>query len=88
MEEANQAKGEIVGLLPDSELSVRLVGFGESSLDFTLSCEIQEYSYQQPVQHELRKRIFRRFKEEGIEIPFPQRTVFIRSEKSESDDLQ
>ncbi|MGO9378148.1 MAG: mechanosensitive ion channel family protein [Dissulfurispiraceae bacterium] len=87
MEEVDKAKGEIVGLLPDSQPSVRLVGFGESSLDFTLSCQIEEYSYQQAVQHELRKRIFRRFKEKGIEIPFTQRTVFIRSEKSEAGDL-
>jgi len=33
------------------------------------------------VQHELRKRIFRRFKEENINIPFPQRTVYLREEK-------
>jgi len=32
-------------------------------------------------QHELRKRIFKRFNEEGIEIPFPHRTVYLREEK-------
>jgi len=26
----------------------------------------------------LRKRIFRRFREEGIEIPFPTRTVYLQ----------
>ncbi|MGH2359882.1 MAG: hypothetical protein ACRDGM_04985 [bacterium] len=31
------------------------------------------------VQHELRKRILRRFKAEGIEIPFPVRTIELRS---------
>ena len=30
-----------------------------------------------PVQHELRKRIFARFRREGITIPFPQRDVHI-----------
>jgi small-conductance mechanosensitive channel len=28
-----------------------------------------------------RKRIFKRFNEEGIEIPFPHRTVYLREEK-------
>jgi small-conductance mechanosensitive channel len=32
------------------------------------------------VQHELRHRIFERFKKEGGEIPFPQRTVHLRKE--------
>jgi len=32
-------------------------------------------------QHELRKRIFKRFQDEGIEIPFPHRTVYLREEK-------
>jgi small-conductance mechanosensitive channel len=84
LEEMEEAKGDIAGLLTDTEPLVRLVGFGESSLDFTLSCRIQDYPYQQPVQHELRKRILRRFREEGIEIPFPQRTVYVRAEKPES----
>jgi small-conductance mechanosensitive channel len=32
------------------------------------------------VQHELRKRIFARFRSEGISIPFPQRDVHIFAE--------
>ena len=58
---------------------MRLIpGFGESSLDFTLTCQVREFDDQNLVQHELRKRIFKRFKEEGIEIPFPHRTVYLR----------
>lgn len=56
-------------------------GFGESSLDFTLICQVKEFVDQYLAQHELRKRIFRRFKEAGIEIPFPHRTVYLREEK-------
>ena len=56
-------------------------GFGESSLDFSLICQIAEFSDQFLVQHELRKRIFQRFKEEGIEIPYPQRTVHLRQDE-------
>ncbi|MEK6582782.1 MAG: mechanosensitive ion channel family protein [Nitrospirota bacterium] len=81
-EEAKKAVEEVSGLLGDPEPVVRFIpGFGESSLDFTLVCHVREFTDQFPVQHELRKRLFKRFKEEGIEIPFPQRTVYLREEK-------
>jgi small-conductance mechanosensitive channel len=56
-------------------------GFGDSSLDFTLICQIEKYIDQYLVQHELRKRIFARFRKEGIEIPFPIRTVYLKQEQ-------
>jgi small-conductance mechanosensitive channel len=77
--EMNKAVLEIPGLAGEGE--VRLIpGFGESSLDFTLVCPIREITEQFSVQHELRKRIFKRFKEEGIVIPFPHRTVYLKTE--------
>lgn len=82
MEEAKKGAGEIPGLLADPEPFVRFIpGFGDSSLDFTLICQVQEFTDQYPVQHEMRKRIFRRFREEAIEIPFPHRTVYLRKGK-------
>ncbi len=82
VEEAKKAVGEVPGLLGDPEPFVRFIpGFGESSLDFTLICQVKEFVDQYLVQHELRKRIFKRFGDEGIEIPFPQRTVHLKGEK-------
>jgi len=82
IEETKKAVGEIPGLLGDPEPFVRFIpGFGDSSLNFTLICQVQEFVDQYLAQHELRKRIFKRFKEEGIEIPFPHRTVYLREEK-------
>lgn len=82
IEEAKKAVGEIPGLLGEPEPFVRFIpGFGDSSLDFTLICQVKEFVDQYLAQHELRKRIFRRFREEGIEIPFPHRTVYLREEK-------
>ncbi len=78
-EEALRAVGQVPGLLGDPEPFVRFIpGFGESSLDFTLICQVEEFTEQYLVQHELRKRIFRRLKREGIEIPYPQRTLHLR----------
>jgi len=82
VEEAKKGVGKIPGLLGDPEPFVRFIpGFGDSSLDFTLICQVQEFVDQYLAQHELRKRIFKRFHDEGIEIPFPHRTVYLREEK-------
>jgi small-conductance mechanosensitive channel len=82
VEEAKSAAGNIPGLLADPEPFVRFIpGFGESSLDFTLICQVDEFTDQYLAQHELRMRIFERFAAEGIEIPFPQRTVHVREQK-------
>ena len=81
IEEAEKAAEEVQGILKEPRPSVRFVGFGESSLDFSLVCQVREFTDQIPVQNELRKRIIRRFKAEDIVIPFPHRTVYIREEK-------
>ena len=79
IEEAKKGGQEIKGLLREPEPFVRLIpGFGESSLDFTLICQVQEFVDQYVVQHELRKRILKRFKQEGIQIPYPHRVVSIK----------
>ncbi len=80
VEEATRAAGALPGLLPEPAPFVRLIpGFGESSLDFTLICQVATFVDQYPVQHELRKRIFHRLRAEGIEIPYPVRRVELRS---------
>ncbi len=60
---------EVPGLLKDPAPTVLLQGFGERSLDFQLTCQIEEFEDQFAVQHELRKRIVERFRQEGIVIP-------------------
>jgi small-conductance mechanosensitive channel len=79
VEVAKQALREGVGgMLADSEPTVRLnPGFGDSSLDFTLGFQIRDVSDQFLVQSELRKRILKRFEQEGIVMPYPVRTVVL-----------
>ncbi|OGW51903.1 MAG: hypothetical protein A2Z50_05030 [Nitrospirae bacterium RBG_19FT_COMBO_42_15] len=86
VEEAKGAIGEVAGMLGEPEPVVRFIpGFGESSLDFTLVCHIREFTDNASVQHELRKRIFKRFKKEGIEMPFPHRVVYVREDKGHKE---
>jgi small-conductance mechanosensitive channel len=80
VEETQKGTGVIPGLLADPAPKARLnPGFGSSSLDFTLICHVAEFTDQYSVQHELRKRILLRFRSEKIEMPFPIRTVYLRS---------
>lgn len=72
LDEVSHALGKVPGLLADPAPSVSLIpGFGEHSLDFSLGYQVATYVDQYQVQHELRKRILRRFHKEGVPIPAP-----------------
>jgi small-conductance mechanosensitive channel len=76
LDETHKAMGQVPGLLAEPEPSVRLIpGFGTSSLDFTLACRVRDFEDQALVQHELRKRILKRFRTEGIQLAVPQQVV-------------
>ncbi|MGA1822154.1 MAG: mechanosensitive ion channel family protein [Thermoplasmatota archaeon] len=53
----------------------RFSSFGDSSLDFIVMFWLRDFNDQWRVASEIRHEIFDRFNKEGIEIPFPQRTV-------------
>jgi small-conductance mechanosensitive channel len=66
------------GLLPGPPPLVRFIpGFGQSSLDFSLIVQVRQFTDQYLVQSELRRRIVARFQAEGIQIPFPTRTLVL-----------
>jgi small-conductance mechanosensitive channel len=77
---AAQGTREIPGMLADPAPTVAFdPGFGDSGLGLTLNYQVAEFASQFTVRHELRKRILRRFKEEGIRIPFPARAVYMHA---------
>jgi len=79
LEVVHQGSQEIPGLLAEPKPSVQLEpGFGEYSIGFSVNYQVAEFSNQASVRHELRKRIWRRFREEGIQIPLPARMVFVK----------
>jgi small-conductance mechanosensitive channel len=72
---------EIPGLLADPQPSVAFEpGITESGLGFTLNYQVAEFGAQANVRNELRRRVLRRFREEGIGTPFPTRTVYLHPE--------
>ncbi len=58
---------------------VVFTGFGNSSLDFEIRVYLSDILDMLAVQNEIRFSVVETFKREGIEIPFPQRDIHIRS---------
>lgn len=63
----------------DPEPRVRFRGFGDSSLDLELLCWVQEPVLRGRVLDALNTAVYKRFVEEAVEIPFPQRDVHMKS---------
>lgn len=74
-----QASGKHHEILPDPEPQVLFVGFGESALDFELRVWVRELSLRLEVRSAVLAEVDRLFRSEGIEIPFPQRDLHVRS---------
>jgi small-conductance mechanosensitive channel len=54
---------------------IRFQVFADSSINFTVYMRAAKYGDHHPMVHEFIKRLHKRFDKEGIEIPFPMRTV-------------
>ncbi len=69
---------EITGAVPEHEPAVRFHTFGDSRIGFTVILGVAEFSDQYRIKHEFIKRLHRRYREEGIRIPSPARTVALQ----------
>ena len=72
LEVVQQAVREIPGMVAEPAPNVEFdPGFGESGLGFTVNSRWRSSPAQFGVRNEMRRRILRRFREEGIGIPYP-----------------
>ena len=79
-EEANAAVATVPGLVSDPPPAVWLMpGFGEYALEFTVIVWMATFVDQYEGQTQIRSRIVRRLRAEGMEIPVPVRTVRLES---------
>ncbi len=74
-----EAAGTHELIMPEPAPRVVFADFGDSSLNFELRCYLSNVDSSLTVRSHLRFEIFRRLKEAGIEIPFPQRDLNIRN---------
>jgi len=89
LEIAQRASREVPGMLADPAPSITLdPGFGDFALVYSVNFTVAEFAQQFGVRQELRRRILRRFRQEGIEIPFPTRTVHLAKSASTAEGSQ
>jgi small-conductance mechanosensitive channel len=63
------------------EPTMRFQNFGESSINLMVYFRGNRYGDQNPIIHQFIKTLHKRYAEEGIEIPFPMRTVIHKNEQ-------
>jgi small-conductance mechanosensitive channel len=67
------------GVAASPEPNVVFVGFGASSLDFSIRAWTHDFDDWVNVRSEMSARLYEAMTAAGIEIPFPQRTVHVKS---------
>ncbi len=72
---AKEVLSTVQGGVAAFEPFIRYHTFGDSSINFSVILRVQQFTDRYLVSHEFVKRLHRRYAEEGIEIPFPQRVL-------------
>ena len=67
------------GIQPEPAPAIVFKGFGESSLDFGVRAWTHDFGDWVTIRTEMTARICEAFAKEGIEIPFPQRDLHLRT---------
>jgi potassium efflux system protein len=75
-------------VLDEPPPNVYFTGFGESSLDFRLHVYSRQLTDRMPLMHAVHQSILGALRKHGIEIPFPQRDLHLRSSFESSDKRQ
>jgi potassium efflux system protein len=70
-------------VLKDPPPTVLFIGFGDSSLDFEMRVFAKNVADSLQVRHQIHLTLERALREAGIEIPFPQRDLHLRSVPTE-----
>jgi small-conductance mechanosensitive channel len=76
---AKEVLQKVDGGVKEFEPFIRYHTFGDFSINFTVILRAKEYVHKYLITHEFIKRLHRRYQMEGIEIPFPIRTVYVKS---------
>ena len=84
IEVAKEVLQETEGAVKEFQPFIRYNAFGESSINFTVILRAKEYADQYLIIHNFIKSLHRRYQSEGIEMPFPTRTVYIKGESSKT----
>ncbi len=78
IEVARTIQTDIEGAVRDFEPVTRYNAFADSSINFNVIMRAHQFTDKFVMRHEFVKRLHERYKAEGINIPFPQRTVHLQ----------
>ncbi|MBI3910388.1 MAG: mechanosensitive ion channel family protein [Armatimonadetes bacterium] len=81
---ARELLQEVPGGVHDYQPLVRYHTFGDSSINFNVVLRAREFADQYLLKHELIKRLHERYRREGIQIPFPIRTLYVKPADADS----
>jgi len=79
IEVAKQVLQEVEGGVEEFDPFIRYHTFSDFSINFIVVLRAKEYVSKYLITHEFIKRLHRRYQQEGIEIPFPIRTLYIKN---------
>jgi len=82
VEVAKEAMQQIEGSALDWEPVVRWKDFGDFAITFVTVLRVRDFAAQYKLRSEFIKALHQRFQQEGIEIPFPIRTVIMKPARS------
>jgi small-conductance mechanosensitive channel len=81
IEVAKDVMKHVQGGVPEHEPFIRYKELGSSSINFSVIMRGKMITDKFLIRHEFIKRLTDRFRKEGIEIPFPIRTVYLKKEE-------
>jgi small-conductance mechanosensitive channel len=88
IEVAKEILRTVPGGVPSFEPFIRYHTFNQSSIDFTVILRAREFVDSFLIKHEFIKRLQKRYQKEGIIIPFPIRTVYLKAESDGRSEEQ
>lgn len=82
IEVGEEVMKKVKGGVPEFTPFIRYHTFDDSSINFTVILRAKEFVDNYLVKHEFIKRLHKRYKEEGINIPYPIRAINYSQEKA------
>lgn len=85
-EVAKETMATVPGGVPSFDPFIRYHTFNQSSIDFTVILRARRFVDNYLIKHEFIKALQEKYREEGIVIPFPIRTLYMKSETEPESD--
>lgn len=80
VEVAKEIMQTVPGGIPDFEPFVRYQEFNDFDITFVVFLRVREFFDQRLIKHEFIKKLHKRYRDEGIEIPYPIRSLYVKQD--------